>query len=106
MLEKKNVLYKKYIASKTPHAKNNCNEIRNKYFHLIEIKKQNFYKQLLFTQKYNIKKKTWKVINSILGKTKADLCKKLIIDGEEIEEDQTTADSFNIILQLYISEVS
>ena len=43
----KNHYYKKYIASKALMAKSKYNEMRNKYFHLIEKKKQNYYKQLL-----------------------------------------------------------
>ena len=51
--------YKKYIASKTLIAKSKYNEMRNKYFHLIEKKKQNYYQQLLNNHRCSIKD-TWK----------------------------------------------
>ena len=63
----KNHCYKKYIASKTLIAKSKYNEMRNKYFHLIEKKTQNYYTQSLNNHRCSIKD-TWKVINSLVGK--------------------------------------
>ena len=53
---KKNYLYKRYLINKTVYAKSNYHKIRNKYFHLLEQKKQNYYQQLLL--KYNAVSKT------------------------------------------------
>ena len=63
----KNHYYNKYITSKTLIAKSKYNEMRNKYFHLIEKKKQNYYTQLLNNHRCSIKD-TWKVINSLMVK--------------------------------------
>ena len=70
----KNHYYKKFIASKTLNTKSKYNEMRNKYFYLIEEKKQNCYKQLLNKHRCSIND-TWKIIiNSMMGKTKKSNC--------------------------------
>ena len=75
----KNHYYKKYIASKTLIAKSKHNEMRNKYFHLIEEKKQNYYKQLLNKHRCSIED-TWKIIISMMGKTKKSKSFYLLIN--------------------------
>ena len=90
----KNHCYKKYIASKTLTAKSKYNEMTKKYFHLTEEKKQNYYKQLLNKHRFSIKD-TWKIINSIKGKTKKSKCSYLLINCKHAYDNEELANHFN-----------
>ena len=68
--------------------------MRNKYFHLIEKKKQNYYTQLLSNHRCNIKD-TWKVINSLMGKTKKSNCSYLLINDKHVHDKEELANHFN-----------
>ena len=83
----KNHYYKKYTASKTLIAK-------SKYFYLIEKKKQNYYKQLLNNHRCSIKD-TWKIITSMMGKTKKSNCSYLLINDKHVYDKEELADHFN-----------
>ena len=91
---KKNYLYKRYLVNKTVHAKSNYHKIRNKYFHLFKQKKQNYYPHLLLKHKCCIKN-TWKVINTLLGKSKIAFCNDIVIDGKHSGTKQEAANCFN-----------
>ena len=98
--EKKNLLYKKYLDKKTLEAKCNCNVSRNynynvsRYFHLIEKKKQIYYKQFLNKHKCNTKS-TLKILSTILGKSNGNSRIALLINGENVVDEQEVANCFN-----------
>ena len=90
----KNHYYKKYIASKTLLAKSKYNEMRNKYFRIIEKKKQNYDEQLLNNHRCSIKD-TWKIINSMMGKTEKSNCSYLFINDKHIYDKEELANHFD-----------
>ena len=72
----------------------NYNVSRNRYFHLIEKKKQIYYKQLLNKHKCNTKS-TWKILSTILGKANGNSRIALLINGENVVDEQEVANCFN-----------
>ena len=68
--------------------------MRNKYFHLTEKKKQNYCKQLLNNHRCSIKD-TWKIINSMMGKTKKSNCSYLLINDKHVFDKEELANHFN-----------
>ena len=75
-------------------AKSKYNEMRNKYLHLIEKKKQNYYKQLLNNHRCSIKD-IWKIINSMMSKTKKSNCSYLLINDKHAYDKKELAYHFN-----------
>ena len=65
---KKDGLYKKYLLRRDQISKKQYHKIRNMYFHLIKLKKQEFYQTKFKNFSSNVKK-TWQYINSLLGRT-------------------------------------
>ena len=68
--------------------------MRNKYFDLIEKKKQNYYKQILNNHRRSIKD-TWKIIKGMMGKTKISNCSYLLINDKHVYDEEELANHFN-----------
>ena len=95
LLQEKQKLLKKYCLLKTPLSKANYNFARNKYFHALQIRKQEHYAQLFKKQQNNMKQ-TWNTINTLLGKTKQKLdCSSININNKLNNDAQTIAHHFN-----------
>ena len=92
-MKEKGKLFKKYIAKKSIVVKAKYKEVRNKYFHSIQEKKEAFFPSILEKHKRNIKK-TWQTINFLLGKTKNHGCTSLSY-RELSTNDAKIADHFN-----------
>ena len=94
LMHEKDKLFKKYITKKTITAKVKYNEARNKYFHSIQEKKKAFFASIFEKQKYNIKK-TWRTINTLLGKTNNHSCTCLKMEKKLSTDDVEIANHFN-----------
>ena len=96
LLHKKDRLYKVLLQKNSPQAKQKYLTVRNKYFHLINKKKQDYY-QNRFTKYRSNLKKTWQTINGILGRSKHKNIKThcIINNGKVIHEPYEIANSFN-----------
>lgn len=95
--KKKQRLYEKFLKSRTLE-----NEKKYKHFkHLFEIIKRRskkFYYSGLINKHKNDAKKTWSIINEVIGKTKLSkekLPKRLNIDGNKIENKCLIAEELN-----------
>ena len=93
----KNKMYKKLIKLKFNETlSNKYKKFRNKLTHLINLSKKLYYEKLL-KNSCNDSKKTWNIINSVIGKTnkKTSLPVKLNKDGIEYTEPQLIANILN-----------
>ena len=95
LIKEKDKLFKKYIAKKSIIAKANYNAARNRYFRCIQEKKKAFFASVLEKQKQNIRK-TWQIINNLLGKPKNHNCTSLNVDGQISANEALMANHFNI----------
>ena len=92
---KKNKLFKKYIANKSPDSLFTYHQIRNKYFHLVSEKKNRYYKNEFKKYKRNVKK-TWKTINNLLGKgVKSPQITSLLYKNQTLSDATSIANAFN-----------
>ena len=91
LLHKKDRLHKKFIATGCTEIKSKYQKARNLYFHLVNLKKTEYYQSKFHQYKWNIKK-TWQCINYLLGKSQTSKSnsfniiynKKLVNDLVEI----------------------
>lgn len=67
--KKKNILYRKFLKSRTRDAENKYKEYKNKLVNIIRNSKKEYYTKLLIEHKQNIQG-TWKVLNSVIHKRK------------------------------------
>ena len=68
LLHKKDRLHKKFMATGCTEIKSKYQKARNLYFHLVNLKKTEYYQSKFHQYKWNIKK-TWQCINYLLGKS-------------------------------------
>ena len=61
---------------------------------MVKAAKKEYYQKHLLEVKNNVKK-TWKVINTVLGRTKTKNLFKLSIDGKEVSDKKEIATKFN-----------
>ena len=92
---KRQRLYHKKIKNNTAHNKVAYDEVKKRYEKLIIQKKKSYYQNLI--REYNSDmRKTWGVINSLLGKARKKECiTSLTIKGTLCDNDQAIADEFN-----------
>ena len=91
LLHKKDRLHKKFMATGCTEIKSKYQKARNLYFHLVNLKKTEYYQSKFHQYKWNIKK-TWQCINYLLGKSQTSKSnsfninynKKLVNDPVEI----------------------
>ena len=91
LLHKKDRLHKKFMATGCTKIKSKYQKARNLYFHLVNLKKTEYYQSKFHRYKWNIKK-TWQCINYLLGKSQTSKSnsfninynKKLVNDPVEI----------------------
>ena len=81
-IAKKNTLYRKQLTTINPNIVRQYKPYRNKFTHLKEISKQNYYKQAFQKCHHDIKK-TWKLVNEIIAiKNNSQQNNKLFEDSE------------------------
>ena len=84
------------------HIRNKSNDFlrseyiqcRNEYFRKVKLTKKEFFQNYSIKVKNDIKA-TWKVINSVLGRSKCTQLFKLSIDGKEVKNETEVANEFN-----------
>ena len=87
--------YRKYIKNKTnEYLKDQYYRSKNEYMNKIKWTKKNFFHSIFLKVKNDVKK-TWRVINSVLGRKKEKQLFKLRIDGKDINDDLEIANEFN-----------
>ena len=91
----KEKMFKKFCVKKTLISKVNYNKARNTYFRTLKEKKEAFYASVFESYKNDLKK-TWKNINSLLGKKKLNPCSTLKIDNQLTSDAVTIANHFNL----------
>ena len=87
--------YLNYIRNRSSsYLKKKYIESRNTYFRKVKLRKREFFQNHLSRVK-NDAKGTWKVINSVLGRTKGNQLFKLSCDGREVKNETEIANEFN-----------
>lgn len=92
----KNKLYKKYLICPNETNKNRYKKYNNKINHLKRISKKKYYDNQ-FKQNKDDLKKTWKIINEVINKSKnKDKLPKIFSNKDRLLSDRKEiADSFN-----------
>ena len=93
MCKEKNSIHKKYLKRPITFGAE-YRRIRNSLNNLLKSRKKQYYKNLLFKYR-NDCKKTWNVLNELLGRTKCDSLCTLEIDGEISENKELISNKFN-----------
>ena len=94
LLYKKEKLFKAFLKEKNQKNKEAFLKCRNLYFRTVKLKKQAFYLKKFNSYKHDLKR-TWLMINSLLGKHKSANCKGLNVDGNNINDPQQLSNHFN-----------
>ena len=94
--KKKNILYKRYLKSPSVFNEQKYKKYRNKFNSLKVIAKKNYYQQQLNTAKNNMKK-TWSIINELIGKAskKQNLPSQFKEGVDIITDENEIANRFN-----------
>ena len=94
----KNRLYKKLVKTnfRNTDLHSKYKQYRNKLTHIIDAAKQKYYQKQLFTSK-NDSKRTWQVLNDLIGKNKKDakLPDKLLCNTKTIQDPKEIANTLN-----------
>ena len=69
MKMRKEKLYRKYLITRSVRDKSNYNSAKKKYFYELRLRRNNYYKNLFFKFKNNMRA-AWNTINKLLGKIK------------------------------------
>ena len=92
---KRQMLYHKYIKNKSTNNKTAYDETKKRYEKLCIQKKKHYYQSLITKYNSNMRR-TWGVINDLLGKSR---CKErftsMNVDGEFCTDSQVIANQFN-----------
>ena len=92
---KKESAYKKYLSNKNSVTKTLSTQAKNNYFFTLKRKRENYFLDLFHQHRKN-SKETWKVINSLLGKSKSkNSCSSLKDDHREIHDPTEVSNKFN-----------
>ena len=92
---RKDKLFRKYKSSPTASNKLALSVYRNKLTSLIRASKKTYFCNLLDMHKSDLKK-TWGVLNDLLGdKRKKKLPDSFVINGSNVSDPQQIADGFN-----------
>ena len=87
--------YAKHISNKTnQYLESRYVRSRTSYFNKVKYTKKNFFRKLFDQVKNNVKK-TWNVINSVLGRKKGKQLFKLNVHVEEVNGEGKIANEFN-----------
>ena len=87
-------LYKKFMKKPNEMNKNKYAQIRNYYDRLVKNKKQVYIQSKLVENKKSLKK-TWQIINQLLGKSKIKIKNQFFINNELISNDVKISNRFN-----------
>ena len=94
----KNRLYKKLVKTnfRNTDLHSKYKQYRNILTHIIDAAKQKYYQKQLFTSK-NDSKRTWQVLNDLIGKNKKDakLPDKLLCNTKTIQDPKEIANTLN-----------
>ena len=94
-IDRKEKLYKKYVAHPTESNKQNFHVYRNRLTSIIRASKKDYYAEKLSSCRHSAKQ-TWNVLNSILGRhSKPNLPTSFHINNDLISDPQTISDHFN-----------
>ncbi len=103
----KNKLYKKYMQKPSEERFNAFKRYRNKLNTLIRKSKKEYYNKRFESVKNNLRK-TWKTINSIIGRNKKSKTQTNFIDsnGCAISDPQVISEEFNNFFCEYWAKIS
>ncbi len=94
-IRRKDKLYRKYRSSQTDSNKRALSVYKNKLTTVIRAAKKRYYCDLLNIHKRDLKK-TWQVLNDLLGNNrKKTLPDSFVIDGSVVSDPQHIADGLN-----------
>ena len=94
-IRRKDKLYRKYRSSQTASSKRALTNYKNKLTSIIRASKKQYYCNLLDEHKHNLKK-TWGVLNDLLGnKRKKPLSDSFVINGSVTSDSHQIADGLN-----------
>ena len=93
---KKNILYKDFLSKRDSKSEKRYKDYKNKFVTILRKAENDYYKDLLYAYKNNIKK-TWNVINSLLNKDKSSqqVIHELIEDGNSVSGSLNICNLFN-----------
>ena len=103
LIKEKNKIHKKYLLKPLKFGSQYRN-IRNRVNNCIKTKKKQYYQNLLLDC-FNNSKKTWNVLNELLGRKKENDNYALEINGEKVENKQHVANEFNTYFANITSEI-
>ena len=87
-------MYKKFMKKPNEKNKSKYAQIRNYYDRLVKTKKQAYIQSKLVENKKNLKK-TWQIINQLLGKSKVKTKNQFFNYNELICDDSEISNHFN-----------
>ena len=95
-VKRKNKMYANLQLKYTKNNFKGYKAYRNALNRALQSAKQNYYQTLLSSNQHS-RDRLWKVLNELVGlnKSKRVLPNKLIVDGNEINDSQTIAETFN-----------
>ena len=93
MCKEKNSIHRKYLRKPITFGAE-YRRIRNSLNNLLKSRKKQYYKNLLFEYRNNCKK-TWSVLNELLGRKKRDNLCNLEINGEISDDKELISNKFN-----------
>ena len=96
--------YRKYIRTRKNIDKVKCNEAKIKYFSSLSKKKNVFLAKRFFDLRNDLKG-TWKLVNSLLGKSKKSPCISLEINGKVETDASITSNYFNTYFSNVAQEI-
>ena len=95
LMLKKNRIYKKYLCKRDETSDSLYLKIRNPYFHLVKVKKKEFYQKKVLNLRHDFKK-TWFCIYNVFGRTKLNgAAGSFCYNGELINNPVDIANKFN-----------
>ena len=97
-IKRKNKLYKAYLKHPCSITAERYKNYKNRLTHLLRVAERSYVKEYLEDNRTNMKK-TWSLINNLLGKrTKLNLPGKITQNGSDITDKKEIADEFNTYL--------
>ena len=93
-IRNKNKVYRRYCHSPTENNKRKYVQLRNYTNKLLKLARKDYYKMKFYAIKGNMKK-TWQLINGILGKSHNALPNFINVNGKQISNSKDIANHFN-----------
>ena len=94
-INRKQRLFKKYMYTKKESDKLRYNAFRNKLNGIIHRSRKIYFENLLQKSRSNLKK-TWSIVNELIGKKKSKILPKHItINQNRVDDSKSVAEAFN-----------